>query len=51
MVLAYSEYFEDIQTAFAREKQVQNWSRAKREALISGDVTLLKIKAKKEFKK
>ena len=32
--LAYAEDFERIDEAYAREKQVQGWSRAKREALI-----------------
>ncbi|MDL9980561.1 GIY-YIG nuclease family protein [Microbacterium sp. ASV49] len=34
VVLVYLEEFEQISAAFAREKQVQNWSRAKKEALI-----------------
>jgi putative endonuclease len=34
--LAYLEEFSRIDEAFAREKQVQNWSRAKRIALIEG---------------
>lgn len=33
--LVYSEEFERIDTAFAREKQVQGWSRAKKFALIN----------------
>lgn len=32
--LAYAEEHADIGLAFAREKQVQGWSRAKRRALI-----------------
>ena len=32
--LVYAEEFERIDEAYAREKQVQGWSRAKREALI-----------------
>ena len=35
--LVYREDFDSIAEAFAREKQVQNWSRAKKEALIRGD--------------
>lgn len=35
--LAYSEEYERVADAFYREKQVQNWSRAKREALINGN--------------
>jgi putative endonuclease len=33
--------FSRVDEAFAREKQVQGWSRAKREALIRGDVEAL----------
>jgi putative endonuclease len=32
--LAYAEEHEHVGAAFAREKQIQNWSRAKRLALI-----------------
>jgi len=35
--LLYFEEFDRIDTAFYREKQVQNWSRAKKEALMIGD--------------
>ena len=49
--LVYSEEFERVSTAFTREKQVQNWSRAKREALIDGKKELLFSLAKKEFSK
>jgi tetratricopeptide (TPR) repeat protein len=37
--------------ALDREKQVQNWSRAKREALINGRTDLLPALAKKKFEK
>ena len=40
--LVYFEEFNRIDKAFYREKQVQNWSQAKKKALISGDVVLLK---------
>ena len=40
--LIYWEPFNRIDKAFAREKQVQNWSRAKKIALIKGNVALLK---------
>ena len=49
--LVYSEEFERVSEAFAREKQVQNWSRAKREALIHGKLDLLPKLAKKDFSK
>jgi len=35
--LMYFEEFERIDEAFYREKQVQGWSRAKKEALIKGE--------------
>jgi predicted GIY-YIG superfamily endonuclease len=44
--LVYSEEFERVSEAYAREKQVQNWSRAKREALIQGKYELLPELAK-----
>ena len=34
--LVYSEHSDDVSVAFAREKQVQGWSRAKKKALIEG---------------
>ncbi|MFL6025061.1 MAG: GIY-YIG nuclease family protein [Marmoricola sp.] len=37
VVLAWSVYFDSMIEAFAFEKRVQGWSRAKREALIRGD--------------
>ncbi|GAA3893033.1 GIY-YIG nuclease family protein [Leifsonia kafniensis] len=39
--LVYAEWYDRIDDAFAREKQVQNWSRRKREALITGDFDAL----------
>ncbi|HEX4139787.1 MAG TPA: GIY-YIG nuclease family protein [Candidatus Methylacidiphilales bacterium] len=32
--LVYQEFFDDIETAIAREKQLKDWSRAKKIALI-----------------
>ena len=49
--LAYSEEYERVSDAYAREKQVQNWSRAKREALINGNREMLPALAKKVFNK
>ena len=49
--LVYSEEYERVVDAYTREKQVQNWSRAKREALIKGNEELLPELAKKGFKK
>ena len=39
--LVYYEEYNRIDTAFYREHQVKGWNRAKKEALIRGDVTLL----------
>lgn len=49
--LVYFEEFEDIQAGFKREKQVQSWSKAKREALIAGDAAALRAASKKKFAK
>ncbi|MBE7433252.1 MAG: GIY-YIG nuclease family protein [Anaerolineales bacterium] len=49
--LVYSEEYERVTDAFNREKQVQNWSRAKREALIKGTPELLPTLAKKKIEK
>ncbi|MGO3326324.1 GIY-YIG nuclease family protein [Gordonia sp. (in: high G+C Gram-positive bacteria)] len=35
--LVFSEEFTNVGDAYAMEKRIQNWSRAKREALIRGD--------------
>jgi len=40
--LVYYETFDRIDKAFAREKQVQGWSIAKKVALLSGDIQRLK---------
>ena len=40
--LTYSEYYERIDEAFAREKQIQKWSRKKKEALIEGNFEKLR---------
>lgn len=37
VTLVFVESFERIDEAFAREKQIQGWSRKKKEALIQGD--------------
>ena len=39
--LVYIEEYSRIDFAFYREKQVQGWSRKKKEALISGELFLL----------
>ena len=40
--LVYYETFDRIDFAFNREKQIQNWSKKKKEALIKGDSNELK---------
>ncbi|MBL8091875.1 MAG: GIY-YIG nuclease family protein [Anaerolineales bacterium] len=49
--LVYSEEYERVVDAYIREKQVQGWSRAKREALINSKQESLPKLAKKSFKK
>ena len=39
--LVFAQEFDSIAEAYQREKQVQGWSRAKREALIQGDYDAL----------
>ncbi|WP_218776714.1 hypothetical protein [Nostoc sp. T09] len=41
MKLVFCEYYERVADAFEREKQVQGWSRKKKQALIVGDTNLL----------
>jgi predicted GIY-YIG superfamily endonuclease len=43
VMLVFAEEYERVDEAYAREKQIQGWSRAKREALISGDFAGLPI--------
>ncbi|MCH8534613.1 MAG: GIY-YIG nuclease family protein [Flavobacteriaceae bacterium] len=49
--LIYFEEYTRIDHAFYREKQIQKWSRKKKEALISGETNLLSDLAKKVFVK
>jgi predicted GIY-YIG superfamily endonuclease len=49
--LVYSENSVDKNSAIAREKQIKNWSRFKKEALINNDISLLKSLAKSKVKK
>jgi putative endonuclease len=44
--LVYFEVYPRIDTAFYREKQIQGWSRKKKEALINGNPALLPELAK-----
>ena len=49
--LVYGEEYDRVADAFYREKQIQGWSRRKREALINGTPELLPALAKKIFDK
>ncbi|RLC45604.1 MAG: GIY-YIG nuclease family protein [Candidatus Cloacimonadota bacterium] len=49
--LVFSDYFEEVYDAISAERQIKGWTRAKKEALIRGDFELLKILAKKKWKK
>ena len=49
--LVYGEEYDRVSDAYAREKQVQNWGRTKREALINGNPEALPPLAKKKFEK
>lgn len=51
VTLLYYEEFDRIDYAFNREKQVQGWSRKKKEALMKGEAYLLPKLAKKIFVK
>jgi len=42
VTLVYHKEFPTIQEAFRREKQIQGWSHAKKQALIDGDFDRLK---------
>ena len=39
--LVWTQWYESIADAYRAEKQIQNWGRAKREALIAGRLDLL----------
>lgn len=49
--LKYFEEYDRIDEAFYREKQIQGWSRRKKEALIERREEVLPYLAKKIFKK
>ena len=48
IALVYSEKFPSYKEAYHREQQVKRWSRAKKEALISGELVRLKKLAKRK---
>lgn len=41
--LVYSEEYPDIQSAMKREWQIKKWTKAKKEALVQGDKSVLKM--------
>jgi putative endonuclease len=47
--LVFVQEFERIDEAFSREKQVQKWSRKKKESLIEGRENELPLLAKKKW--
>lgn len=50
--LVFSQEMPDKDSAFQAERQIKNWSRAKKEALIAGNWDLLRWLAKKpKFRK
>ena len=51
VTLVYYEEYHWVATAFYREKQIQGWTRAKKDALIKGTIEDLPKLAKKIFRK
>ena len=51
VTLVFSEWFDRITDAIAAERQVKGWSRAKKEALMRGDVSSLRILARRKAQK
>ena len=49
--LVYCEEYSRVDEAYNREKQVQNWSHAKKLALIEGENNILPKLAKKAFRR
>jgi putative endonuclease len=45
--LVWSEHFDRITDAIAMERKIKGWSRAKKEALIRGDWTNVKLLARR----
>lgn len=48
--LVWSEWFGRYDDAVAVERQIKGWSRAKKQALIRGDITALKAFSKRGFR-
>ena len=49
--LVFAAEFENVAEAFAFEKKVQGWSRAKREALIRGDFDALPALSRSSYRR
>lgn len=49
VALLYCEEYDRVDDAFHREKQVQGWGRAKRLALVAGDIGAVSRLGKKRF--
>lgn len=49
--LVYTEEFDRIDEAFNRERQIHGWSKAKKEALIRGDIQALQSLSKSHLKR
>ena len=49
--LVYTEEFSSVREAYLREKQVQGWSRAKRDALIAGRFDILRSNMRSDWKR
>jgi putative endonuclease len=47
--LVFAQEFDNVGDAYALEKRIQGWSRAKREALIAGDFNEIQRLGKKKF--
>ena len=46
--LSYHEVYESKEGAMKREKQIKRWTRAKKQALINGDIKTLKQLSKRK---
>jgi predicted GIY-YIG superfamily endonuclease len=42
VALVYMEDYATVEAARVRERQIKGWTRAKKEALVAGDLSLLK---------
>ena len=47
VMLVWSEHFDRITDGIAAERQLKGWNRAKKEALIKGDLSSLRMLAKR----